>query len=117
MYIKVLHSVLVVFAVFMGIKQGYSMLTSKPEITRLFDEWHFNKGAVSIIGIVTILSAVLILHPKTFFWGNFLMAATILLFISFHVNNKDLRGAAIETPFLLMNLLIIYLQHPFASTG
>ena len=99
MFIKIFHVVLVLFAVFMGIRQGYAMLVSKPEISRLFNDWHFSKEAVRITGVVMMLSAVLILHPKTFLCGNFLMAATILVFISFHLYHKDGWGAAIETPF------------------
>jgi hypothetical protein len=68
-----------------------------------------------INGAVTILAAVLILFPKTFVWGNFLMAAGILLIMCFHLLDKDLKGVAVEIPFLLLNLLIIYLQHPLKS--
>jgi hypothetical protein len=45
------------------------------------------------------------------------MAAGILLIICFHLLDKDLKGAAIELPFLLLNLLIIYLQHPLAKSS
>jgi hypothetical protein len=40
------------------------------------------------------------------------MAAGILLIICFHLLDHDLKGVAIELPFLLLNLLIIYLRHP-----
>lgn len=43
------------------------------------------------------------------------MAAGILLIICFHLLNKDLKGVAIELPFLLLNLVIIYLQHPLKT--
>jgi len=57
----------------------------------------------------------LIIFPKTFVWGNFLMAAGILLIICFHLFDRDLKGVAIELPFLLLNLIIIYLQHPLKN--
>jgi len=66
-------------------------------------------------GLITILAALLILFPKTFIWGNFLMAAGILLIICFHLLDKDIKGVAIEIPFLLLNLIIIYLQHPLKN--
>jgi hypothetical protein len=43
------------------------------------------------------------------------MAAGILLIICFHLLDKDFKGVMVEIPFLLLNLLIIYLQHPLKS--
>ena len=117
MILKLINSVLIVVAVFMGLKQGYAMFSGKPEMLELFGKWNFSKTGVMINGIVTIVSALLILHPKTFLWGNFLMAASILLIICFHLLDKDLKGVAIELPFFLINLVIIYLQHPLGKTA
>lgn len=113
--IKIFSSILLLVAVFMGFKQGFAMLTGKPEMVAMFDKWNFNKTALLINGAITILSALLILFPKTFMWGNFLMAAGILMIMCFQLLDKDLKGAAIEIPFLLLNLLIIYLQHPLKN--
>jgi hypothetical protein len=99
----------------MGFKQGLAMLTGKPEMLELFGKWGIGKSGVMINGMVTILSAVLILFPKTFIWGNFLMGAGILLIIFFQISERDFNGAIIELPFLLLNLLIIYLQHPLKN--
>ncbi len=115
MILKLINAALIIFAVFMGFKQGYAMFSGKPEMLALFGKWGFSKTAVMINGIVTILAAVLILFPKTFLWGNFLMAAGILLIICLQLLHKDFRGALIEVPFLLLNLLIIYLQHPLKT--
>ena len=92
------------------------MITGKPEMTEMFGKWNFNKTGLTIMGIITILGAVLILFPKTFLLGNFITAAGILLIIVFHLNDKDLKGVAIELPFLLLSLLIIYLQHPLSRS-
>lgn len=115
MILKILNSILILFSVFMGLKQGYAMFSGKPEMMEMFGKWGFGKTGLMINGAVTILAAVLILFPKTFVWGNFLMAAGILLIICFHLLDKDLKGVAIEIPFLLLNLLIIYLQHPLKN--
>ena len=103
------------FAMFMGIKQGYAMTTGKPEMVEMFSKWNFSSVGLMALGIATMLSAVLIAFPKTFVWGNFLMAAGILIIMCFHLLDKDLKGFAIELPFFLLNLLIIYLQHPLAK--
>lgn len=112
MILKIINSALILFAVFMGMKQGYAMFSGKPEMLEMFGKWNFSKTAVMINGAVTMVAALLILFPKTFVWGNFLMAAGILMIICLQLLNKDLKGAAIEIPFLLLNLAIIYLQHP-----
>jgi len=112
MILKIINGLLILVAVFMGFKQGYAMFSGKPEMMDLFGKWGFTKTGVMVVGAVTMLSAALILFPKTFVWGNFLMAAGILLIICFHLQDKDLKGMAIELPFLLLNLVIIYLQHP-----
>lgn len=115
MILKILNSALILFAVFMGAKHGWNMLVAKPEMLEMFGKWNFSKNAVMINGAVTLLASILILFPKTFVWGNFLIAAGILMIICLQLLNKDLKGVAIEIPFLLLNLIIIYLQHPLKS--
>lgn len=112
MIVKIINSLLILIAVFMGIKHGWNMLTAKPEMLEMFGKWNFNKNAVTINGAVTLIASLLILFPKTFVWGNFLMATGILMIICLQLLHKDLKGVAIEIPFLLLNLIIIYLQHP-----
>lgn len=112
MILKIFNSALILFAVFMGARHGWNMLTAKPEMLEMFGKWNFSKNAVILNGAVTLLASLLILFPKTFVWGNFLMAAGILMIICLQLLYKDLRGAAIELPFLLLNLVIIWLQHP-----
>jgi len=112
MVIKTISTLLMLGAVYMGFKQGYAMLDGKPQMLDMFSKWGFNKTGIMINGAVTIIAALLILHPKTFLWGNFLMAAGILLIICFHLLDRDLKGVAIELPFLLLNLVILYLGHP-----
>lgn len=115
MILKILNSILMIFAVFMGAKHGWNMLTAKPEMLEMFGKWNFSKNTVVINGAITLLASVLILFPKTFVWGNFLMAVGILMIICLQLLNKELRGVAIEIPFLLLNLVIIYLQHPLKN--
>ncbi|WP_221393830.1 hypothetical protein [Dyadobacter sp. NIV53] len=115
MIFKIINSVLILIEVYMGIKQGWAMFNGKPALLEMFGKWGFGRSGVMINGAVTIISALLILYPKTFLWGNFLMASLILLIICFQLLIKDLKGAAIEIPFLILNLVIIYLQHPLAK--
>ena len=111
--LKILNTVLILFAVFMGIKQGMAMLTGKPVMTNMFAKWNIGKTGVMIMGGFTLLGAVLMLFPKTFVWGNFIMAAGILLIIALHLGDKDIQGVLLELPFFLLSLVIIYLQYPY----
>lgn len=115
MILKIVNTAFILIAVFMGFKQGYAMFSGKPEMMEMFSKWDFNKTGLIINGAVTMIAAILILLPKTFVWGNFLMAAGILLIICFHLLDKDFKGVLVELPFLLLNLVIIYLQHPFKN--
>ncbi|MDA3615051.1 DoxX family protein [Polluticaenibacter yanchengensis] len=112
MTLKIINTILILIAIFMGLKQGYAMASGKPEMLDLFSKWGFSKNAVAINGIITMIAAVMIAFPKTFIWGNFLMAAGILMLICFHMRDKNLNGVMLELPFLALNLIIIYLQYP-----
>lgn len=113
--LKYLNIGLILVVVFMGIKQGYAMLSGKPEMVDMFGKWDFSKSMVMIVGLLTMLGALLILVPRTFIWGNFMMAAVILMILCFQLYDKNLKGALVELPFLLLNLIIIYLQYPIKS--
>ncbi|HEY5750456.1 MAG TPA: DoxX family protein [Chryseolinea sp.] len=111
--LKILNAIFILFALYMGVKQGWAMLSGKPEMVAMFSKWNFGKTGLTLMGIATIAGGVLLLHPKTFVWGNYITAAGILLIIAFHLNDRDLKGVAIELPFLLLSLVILYLQYPF----
>lgn len=112
MLIKITSSILVLLIVYMGFRQCWAMVTGKAEMLTMFSKWHFSHRGLFLFGLVTLLSSALIVFPVTFVWGNLLMAITILFIICLQVSIKDVKGAAIEVPFLLMNLIAIYLQHP-----
>lgn len=115
MILKVLNSALIVFVVYLALKHGWNMLTTKPEAVNTFAKWGLGKPYVMGYGLILWAAALFILFPKTFVWGNFIMATGILLFICLQLYNHQLKEALIEVPFLLLNLIIIYLQHPFKS--
>lgn len=117
MVLKIINAALILFAAYMGIKQGWAMLSGKPEMLEMFSKWNFSKPAVAVLGAFTLLSIPLMLVPKTFVWGNFLMAAGILLIICFHLLDKDFKGVLTELPFFALSLVIIYLQHPLSKTA
>ena len=113
--LKIINSALILFALFMGIKQGIAMVSGKPEMLEMFGKWSIGKVGVMVLGVFTFSGALLMLFPKTFLWGNFITAAGILFIIALHLQDKDLKGVAVELPFFLMSLIIIYLQHPLTK--
>ncbi|MCD0468386.1 hypothetical protein [Flavobacterium sp. JAS] len=115
MILKILHSGLFLFVVFMGIKQGFAIISGETEMMEMFEEFNFNKTEILLFGITTLGSGILIFFPKTFLAGNFLMAATILLLIFLQIQNQNIKGAFIEIPFLAMNLILVYWKHPFTK--
>ncbi len=116
MLLKIINVALMLIALFMGFKQGWAMLTGKEEMLSLFWKWQIGKTGVLLLGLLTLLSAILLVFPQTFVWGNFLMAAGILLIICFHLHDRDWKAVLVELPFFLLSLLIIFLQHPLAKT-
>lgn len=115
MILKIINAVLILFAAYMGVKQGWAMLSGKPEMLDMFEKWHIGKLSVLVLGMFTLLGVALMLIPETFVLGNFLMAAGILFIICFHLLDKALKGVMLELPFFLLSLVIIYLQHPLAK--
>ncbi len=111
--LKIIAALLTVVAVYMGLKQGYAMLTGSDQMMTMFSKWGFTKTTLAINGAITLLSAILLLFPKTFVWGNTLMALGIIMIIGFHIKDEDWKGVSIELPFLLLNFILIYLKYPF----
>lgn len=119
MIVKVISGTLLLFTAFMGIKHGWQGLTVKPGDTgpaaELFEKLDLSPLATKGIGLVSIISALLILAPQTFLIGNLLNAALILILMILFLNAGEIKPALIEIPFLLIPLLLIYLKHPLAA--
>jgi hypothetical protein len=112
MLLRLFTTLLLLFAVVLGCKHGWAMVQGKPEMLQLFGQWNFSKRAALFNGSITLLASFLLIFPRTYFLGNFLMATGILLILAFHLSDQNWKGALIELPFLAINLLLIYLQHP-----
>jgi len=112
-YLKLVNAVLVLFSLFMGVKHGIGMVTAKTEMLTMFAKWDIGKSGVVALGVVGIGASLMTLFPKTFFAGNFITAVVLLFLTALYLNQRDLKGAFIELPFLILPLIIIYLQYPF----
>lgn len=112
MIVKIFSTALLIIVVGMGLKQGWAMLSGSESMLDMFSKWQFNKSAVSAMGFLTLAATLMILFPQTYVAGNFLMAASILLVLCLQLSSANMKGAAIEVPFILMNLMLIYFQYP-----
>ncbi len=110
---KIISGILIVFVAIMSFKHGLEGLrntSSNGNETLL--SWGINKPLQTIISILTILSALMILFPQTFFSGNILAGMLFILMMGFQLSTGNIKAALTEIPFLLITLTIIYLGHP-----
>lgn len=112
-YLKLINAALVLFSFFMSVKHGFAMITAKPEMLTMFSKWDIGKTGVMTFGIIGVGASVMTLFPRTFFTGNFLTAVCLLFLTALYLHQRDLKGALIELPFVILPLVIIYLQYPF----
>lgn len=116
MIIKLISGALILFTTYMGLKHGWQALNIKPGDTgpevELFNKLNISPAAVKAIGLLSILGALLILAPQTFFIGNLLNAVVIVFLMGMFLNVGEIKPALIEIPFLIVPLLLIYLKYP-----
>ncbi len=110
-----LSSALILVTVLLNVKHGWSGLTNRvtPDESKVFADLGINRTTGIIIAVLTLVAAVLILFPQTFFTGNLLNAAIILSILALALKTGNIKLALMEIPFLLMPLVMIYLGHPF----
>ena len=115
MILKIISAALILFTTFMGVKHGWSALNPTPENMVMMEGLKISSTLIKIIGILTLVGAVFILFPPTFFWGNILNAGLILVMMVLFIRTNDLKGVLIEIPFLVIPFLLIWLKHPLAK--
>lgn len=108
----ILNTIIMVFATSISAKQGLAMINPKQNVLETFASYGVNKAELKILGAVTLLSGLLTLLPGTFVAGNVLMAAAILYVICLKLRHMDFKGFAVELPFIMLNILMIYMQYP-----
>jgi len=113
---KIISSLLILATVYFGIAHG-SRAFSKPSpvYSEMMTSLGINDTIRFTIGLFSILSAVLILFPQTFFVGNLFRAFILLSLMALALKAGNYKFALIEIPFLMMPLALIYLGHPFKN--
>jgi hypothetical protein len=110
---KIISGLLIIFVAFMSFKHGLSALRNPaPQGDEVLLSWGINKQLQTILSVITLLSAVMILFPQTFFAGNIFAAMLFVLLMGFQLQSGNIKAALIEIPFLLLTFILIYLGHP-----
>ncbi|MDF7813901.1 hypothetical protein [Hymenobacter sp. YC55] len=113
---KIISGLLLLVSVYLSFQHGWAGLAQNftPEQANLMAELGINKPLLTVTSSVSLAVGVLLLFPQTFLVGNLLSAAGVLLLMGLALNTGNLRLAAIEVPFLLLPLALIWLKHPLA---
>lgn len=112
---KILSGILILITLYMGVKQGWPMITGKTEMLDMLAQWQIGKNMALIMGIFVLAGAILVLFPQTFFYGNAITAIVIVYVLASQLSQRDLQSAMIEIPFLIIPLVLIYLRHPLVK--
>ena len=111
---KIVSGALIMISLYLGISHG-SRAFRQPseEYIHMMSALGITDATRIVFCFWAITSAVLILFPKTFFWGNVLRAVQLVVMMALALKAGNYKFALIEVPFLILPLLLIYLWHPF----
>ncbi len=114
---KIISGILIIVTVALQLKHFWDglHLDKSPEALKMLTELNIDRSYMPYFGVATILVAVLVLFPKTFFMGNLLNALTIVMIMALALRADNYKIALMEIPFLLIPLVLIVLKHPFKS--
>ncbi|MDR7131830.1 hypothetical protein J2X69_004195 [Algoriphagus sp. 4150] len=113
---RIISGLLILVSFYIGVSHG-SRVFQKPsaEYIEMMTALGITDTIRTMLGVCSILAAVLILFPTTFFIGNVLRAELLIVMMSLALKAGNYKFALIEIPFLLMPLALIYLGHPFKN--
>ncbi|WP_317124961.1 DoxX family protein [Taibaiella helva] len=88
---------------------------SNPQSLKMMNELGISEGMIPVMGVLTILTGILLLFPRTFFWGNVLNALSIVLIMALALRASNVNMVILEIPFLVIPLVVIWLKYPFKN--
>lgn len=114
MVIKLLGGCLILLSLVIGFGHGIGTLRHKASAAELtmMAQLGITETIRQAIAITSILLALLIVFPGTFFAGNLLRALMIVSTMALSLKAGNYKFALIEIPFLLLPFVLIYLDHP-----
>ncbi|WP_130736519.1 hypothetical protein [Flavobacterium sp. J27] len=113
---KIISGILLIATVYIGFNHG-SRVFQKPteQYLEMMSALGITNSIRITIGVISILSASLILFPKTFFIGNTVRAVLLIVMMALALKAGNFKFALIEIPFIMMPLILIFLGHPLKN--
>ncbi|MGE9314031.1 hypothetical protein ACLOAU_20425 [Niabella sp. CJ426] len=109
--------VLLIVSVALSFKHGWDTFNykSNPQSLKIMTELGISEGMTPFMGTLTILTGILLLFPKSFFWGNVLNAMSIVLIMTLAMRTGNIKMVVMEIPFLMIPFIMIWLKYPFKN--
>lgn len=113
---KIVSGLLLLLSIGLNARHGWAGVTGhvSPEAEKMIGGLGIAPPILVGLSWLNLLVAGLLLFPATFFTGNLLNAAVILLLLAYALRAGNLHTALVEVPFLLLPLALIWLKHPLA---
>ncbi|MEH6681242.1 MAG: hypothetical protein V7724_11880 [Sediminicola sp.] len=117
MITKIISGILILVTVFLHAKHFWDgiHINESPQMLKMLADLGMNTRYMPIFNVLTLLIAIMVLFPQTFFMGNLLNAITIICIMALGLRAGHYNIALMEIPFLLIPLVLIWLKHPFQT--
>ncbi|HTN45780.1 MAG TPA: DoxX family protein [Flavipsychrobacter sp.] len=114
---NIISLVLLIVSAALSFKHGWDTFNYKnnPQSLKMMSELGISEKVIPLMGALTILTGILLLFPRTFFWGNVLNAMSIVLIMALALRAGHVNMVLIEIPFLILPLVMIWLKYPFKN--
>ncbi|MGV3461631.1 MAG: hypothetical protein ACO1N9_14375 [Flavobacterium sp.] len=110
----IISAILLLASAGLSLKHGWDAFQPPtPEQATMMANLGITRSMAPFVGVLSIITGLLLLFPRTFFIGNVISAVTILLIMALSLRVGDIRTALIEIPFLSIPLVLIWLKYPF----
>jgi len=110
--IKIVSAAAILFTAFMSIRHGIAGLRMNRDSVKMLNDIGFSDKLVVPFSILTIISGIAVLIPRTFMFGCVLNAVLILVIMIFALFTRQFKTALIEVPFLAIPVMMIYMGYP-----
>ncbi len=104
MILRIISAALILFTTFMAFKHSLPMLTNDDQLATMMTSFQLSKVSLKVV-----------VFPLTFFWGNYLNAAIILVLMLHFLRVGEYKHLLMEIPFIAIPFVIQYLKHPLAG--
>ncbi|PWG79259.1 hypothetical protein [Pararcticibacter amylolyticus] len=114
---NIISLLLLIASALLNFKHGWDTFNYKnnPESVKAMAGLGITEKTIPFLGSLAIITGVLLLLPKAFFYGNVLNAMLITLVMALAIQSENYKMALMEIPFLLLPLIMIWLKYPFKN--